>query len=417
MLGVRDHVALCTAHERDPHAAQVDGVLAVGLLRPPPARVAQDVHDRRKDHAAALRAGLGADRLADALFERLVPGRTTRHADREAGRGSADGAHAARPVDHPDAGDAQARNRRDATGEARGADADAVHLTELLGEGHAGEESTDATLDRRARVAAEARVGALGRERVVGGRAGHAEEAARERTPVRRRVARGAEVGPAERRAPAAGRDAGRRPAPEPREPGGERRVCGAIAPGREGAGRMPVAWREEANAAEERLARAARRLELAGPRRLGQRGGRGVGDGQHRVCVGIMGADEAARDRVRGAGVGAVPAQVERRRGLDRARAAEAAARNPRRGRPAPRNRAVGEAVGARGPRPHRHRARARGEQPRRAREQERPHPAERPLAPPFGGSGGARGAGREQDDEERRRPARRHGATGLPT
>jgi len=62
----------------------------------------------------------------------------------------------------------------------------------------------------------------------------------------------------------------------------------------------MPVAWREEANAAEERLARAARRLELAGPRRLGQRGGRGVGDGQHRVCVGIMGADEAARDRVR---------------------------------------------------------------------------------------------------------------------
>ena len=175
-----------------------------------------------------------------------------------------------------------------------------MHLIELLGEGHAGEEPTDATLDRRARIAAEARVGALGREHVVGGRAGHAEEAPRERAPVRRRVARDAEVGSAERRAPAAGRDAGRRPAPEPREPGGERRVFGAIAPGREGAGRMPVAWREEANAAEERLARAARRLELAGPRRLGQRGGRGVGDGQHRVCVGIMGADEAARDRVR---------------------------------------------------------------------------------------------------------------------
>src|SRR5439155_692238 len=152
VLGVRDHVALCTAHERDPHAAQVDGVLAVGLLRPPPARVAQDVHDRRKDHAAALRAGLGADRLADALLERLVPRRATRHADREAGRVSADGAHAARPVEHPDAGDAQARNPRDAACEARGEDADAVHLTELLGEGHAGEESTDATLDRRARV-------------------------------------------------------------------------------------------------------------------------------------------------------------------------------------------------------------------------------------------------------------------------
>ena len=204
MLGVRDHVALCTAHERDPHAAQVDGVLAVGLLRPPPARVAQDVHDRRKDHAPALRAGLGADRLADALLERLVPRRATRHADREARRVPADGAHAARPVEHPDAGDAQARNRRDATCETRGEEADAVHLIELLGEGHAGEESIDTTLDRRARIAAEARVGALGREHVVGGRAGHAEEAPRERAPVRRRVARDAEVGSAERRAPAA---------------------------------------------------------------------------------------------------------------------------------------------------------------------------------------------------------------------
>ena len=166
VLGVGDHVLLRAAHEPDRHAAEVERVLAVGLLRAAPARVAQHVDRRREEDARRLRARLLADRLADALLERRVPGRAARHADRERRGVPRPGAHAARPVDHAEAGDAERGRAGRAPAVAERA---AVHLRDLLGERHLREQRVDARLDGVAGVAAEARVAILGLERAVGG--------------------------------------------------------------------------------------------------------------------------------------------------------------------------------------------------------------------------------------------------------
>ena len=84
VLGAGDHVLLRAADEAGGHGADVDRVLAVGLLRAPPARVAQQVDGRGEQHVVALGAGLGADRLADLSFEIGIEGRAARTADREA---------------------------------------------------------------------------------------------------------------------------------------------------------------------------------------------------------------------------------------------------------------------------------------------------------------------------------------------
>ena len=104
VLHARHHVALQAAGQRGAELADVVRVLAVGLLRPTPRRMAQHVDAHRAGEVRADGPQLPTDGVADPLLELRVPRRAASHRHREAGR-VADH-RAARPVAEPDAGQA-----------------------------------------------------------------------------------------------------------------------------------------------------------------------------------------------------------------------------------------------------------------------------------------------------------------------
>ncbi len=116
VLDRRHHVALHPSGQRRAHLAEVVGVLAVGLLRPSPRRVAQGVHADPAVQVGAHGPQLAPDGIADALLEVEVPRGAAGHGDGEGG-GVADH-HTARPVAEGEPGDAEAV---DARGEERAA--------------------------------------------------------------------------------------------------------------------------------------------------------------------------------------------------------------------------------------------------------------------------------------------------------
>ena len=87
-------------------AGQV-GVFAVALERPPPARVADDVHGRPQVHVGALAALLAADHGAVRAGQRRIPGRGERHRRRQLGHARHAVGHALRPVLQVQGRDAQ----------------------------------------------------------------------------------------------------------------------------------------------------------------------------------------------------------------------------------------------------------------------------------------------------------------------
>ncbi len=66
-------IALQALDGGHPHARDQVGVLAIGLFRAAPARVARDAQHRRKHLIGAARAGLVANRRKDALHQRRIP--------------------------------------------------------------------------------------------------------------------------------------------------------------------------------------------------------------------------------------------------------------------------------------------------------------------------------------------------------
>ncbi len=83
VLHARHHVALQATGERGTELADVVRILAVGLLRPAPCRVAQQVDAHRAGEVGADRSQLAADRVADALLQIEVPRRAPGHRHRE----------------------------------------------------------------------------------------------------------------------------------------------------------------------------------------------------------------------------------------------------------------------------------------------------------------------------------------------
>ena len=73
MLDAGDGVALQTAAAGRAHGPEQHGILAVGLLGPAPAGVAQQVHTHRRHPVGPKRTGLPGDGLADPLLEVDVP--------------------------------------------------------------------------------------------------------------------------------------------------------------------------------------------------------------------------------------------------------------------------------------------------------------------------------------------------------
>ena len=73
MLDAGDGVALQAAAAGSAHGPEKHGILAVGLLGPAPAGVAQQVHTHRRHPVGTKRAGLPGDGLADPLLQVDVP--------------------------------------------------------------------------------------------------------------------------------------------------------------------------------------------------------------------------------------------------------------------------------------------------------------------------------------------------------
>ena len=105
VLDAGHHVPLRAAGQRGTHGAEQDGFLAVGLLRPAPGRVPEQVDTDAAEEVSALGAHLRADGFAHPLLQSGVPGRPARHGHRKR-RGPSDD-RAARPVAEADAGYAQ----------------------------------------------------------------------------------------------------------------------------------------------------------------------------------------------------------------------------------------------------------------------------------------------------------------------
>ena len=78
-----DIVALNPRHQGAAHLAQQVRVFAVGLLRPAPARVAEQVDADAAEQVGALGAELLADGVSDAQLERAVEAGAPRHRHRE----------------------------------------------------------------------------------------------------------------------------------------------------------------------------------------------------------------------------------------------------------------------------------------------------------------------------------------------
>ena len=101
VLHARHDVALQAAGQGGAELADVMRILAVGLLGPPPRRVAQHVDAHGAGQVGADRAQLATDGVTDALLEVRVPRRAPGHRHREAGR--VPDHRASRSVAEPDA--------------------------------------------------------------------------------------------------------------------------------------------------------------------------------------------------------------------------------------------------------------------------------------------------------------------------
>ena len=86
VLGVGGDVLLDADRHRRGQAADVERILAVGLLRAAPERMAEQVHAGGEQQRLLGGLHLVADRLADGVLEVEVEGRAAGHADRERGR-------------------------------------------------------------------------------------------------------------------------------------------------------------------------------------------------------------------------------------------------------------------------------------------------------------------------------------------
>ncbi len=92
------HVILRAADERHRHRAHVMRIFRVGLLRPAPSRMAQQIDGGREQHVAALGRDFQRDRETDAPLEFDVERRRAR--DRHRKRSRFAGARAARTIHH-----------------------------------------------------------------------------------------------------------------------------------------------------------------------------------------------------------------------------------------------------------------------------------------------------------------------------
>ena len=83
-------------------------VFAIGFLGAAPRRMTQEVDAHAAEIVAPERADFAADRIADALFQLRIPGRSARHGDRK-GRPSVQN-DAAGPIGEADAGNVETRD-------------------------------------------------------------------------------------------------------------------------------------------------------------------------------------------------------------------------------------------------------------------------------------------------------------------
>jgi hypothetical protein len=130
VLHARHHVALGAPHEGGTHLAEQVGILAEGLLRPSPGRVAQQVHAHPGEQVGAQRPALDADDVAHPLLEVGVERGAPGHGDREGGGVAHD--HAAGAVAEADPREAEAGER---AGHVRGLVVVPSHLGEALHQG------------------------------------------------------------------------------------------------------------------------------------------------------------------------------------------------------------------------------------------------------------------------------------------
>jgi hypothetical protein len=101
-------MALDAAGHRRPQRADVQRVLAVGLLGAAPAGMTQQIHTHRRQPVGAETARLPGDRLADPLLQLRIPAGTAGHRHRESG-GATVQHHPARPIDEVQAAQTQPR--------------------------------------------------------------------------------------------------------------------------------------------------------------------------------------------------------------------------------------------------------------------------------------------------------------------
>ncbi len=102
MLGAGHDVTLYPARQRGAQGAEMMRILAISFLGAAPGRVAQQVDADATEIVAPESADFASDGVADALFQRRIPGCSPRHGDRK-GRSSVQN-DAARPIGEADAG-------------------------------------------------------------------------------------------------------------------------------------------------------------------------------------------------------------------------------------------------------------------------------------------------------------------------
>ena len=109
VLHASHHVRLEATGHGGSHPARQHRILAVALLRAPPRGVAEQVDAHGSGVVRIPRPRLQADRSADALLQRRIPGRGPGHRYREGGRGADH--HPPGAIAETDAGDAEPPDR------------------------------------------------------------------------------------------------------------------------------------------------------------------------------------------------------------------------------------------------------------------------------------------------------------------
>ena len=85
VFGAGWDVVLNTGNQGCAQSAELEGILSIGLLCPPPKGMAQDIDGRRQHHGLTGRNHLVADGQAYLVFEIRVPGRSAGHGHGEHG--------------------------------------------------------------------------------------------------------------------------------------------------------------------------------------------------------------------------------------------------------------------------------------------------------------------------------------------